>query len=347
MCLFLYVVNRFVERATGFDYQENIVITVGLNIALAVSLNIVNGMTGQFSLGHIGFYAIGAYIAAAMVTYGHDEFFAYLPLARTSPPISVLISAGAMIPTCIVSGLIAAGVGVLVGLPSLRLRGDYLAIITLGFAAIVQVIIRNIPAVNGATSFVGINDPHNTAQVIATPHLTSVFWVYLLAVITIWVSVAIRKSNHGLALLAIREDEVAAEAMGINTTRYKVFAFALSAFFTGIAGAMYALYEPSLSNSSFDYIRSIDTVVMIVLGGLGSISGAALSAVLLTLFPEMLRSVDQYRLAVYALLLILLMITRPQGIFGQNELSVAGVKQTWFSATNLFNKVFRRVNPKS
>lgn len=338
----LFLGNLWVERplldqsVTSFygmdQYKEDIIISCGIYIILAVALNLVNGFTGQFSLGHIGFYAVGAYVAAAVSTYGHTKLFSGLPIDGS--PIGVAQGAYPILTLCLISGLAAAVVGYIVGLPSLRLRGDYLAIITLGFAQIIQVVIRNIKAVDGATSFTGISRGDTT---ILTPHLTNFFWVYLFAALTLWVSYGLRFSTHGLAFLAVREDEIAAEAMGIPTTRYKVTAFVLSAFFTGIAGALFALYQPSLSNDQFSFVRSIDTVVMVVLGGLGSISGVAIAAVLLTVLPEALRGLDQYRLVAYSLLLIILMLTRPQGIFGREELSRAWLRgqlaavQGWFT----------------
>jgi len=338
----LFLGNLWVERplldqsVTSFygmdQYKEGIIISCGIYVILAVALNLVNGFTGQFSLGHIGFYAVGAYVAAAVSTYGHARLFPGLPIDGS--PIGVAQGAYPILTLCLISGLAAAAVGFVVGLPSLRLRGDYLAIITLGFAQIIQVVIRNIKAVDGATSFTGISRGDTT---ILTPHLTNFFWVYLFAALTLWIAYGLRFSTHGLAFLAVREDEIAAEAMGIPTTRYKVSAFVLSAFLTGIAGALFALYQPSLSSDQFSFVRSIDTVVMVVLGGLGSISGVAIAAVLLTVLPEALRGLDQYRLVAYSLLLIILMLTRPQGIFGREELSrawllgqIAAVRG-WFS----------------
>ena len=338
----LFAGNAWVERplmdqsVTSFygmdQYKEGIIISCGIYVILAVALNLVNGFTGQFSLGHIGFYAVGAYVAAAVSTYGHASLFPRLPIDGS--PVGVVQGAYPVLLLCLIGGLAAAVVGFIVGLPSLRLRGDYLAIITLGFAQIIQVVIRNIKAVDGATSFTGISRGETT---ILTPHLTNFFWVFLFAALTLWVSYGLRFSTHGLAFLAVREDEIAAEAMGIPTTRYKVTAFVLSAFFTGIAGALYALYQSSLSNGQFDFTRSFDTIVMVVLGGLGSISGVALAAVLLTILPEALRDIGNYRIATYSLLLIVLMLTRPQGIFGREELSRAWLMgqivavKSWFS----------------
>lgn len=330
--LFFAVNNLIAQRQSAnssVDYAEGIVIACGLNVILAVALNLVNGFTGQFSLGHIGFYAIGAYCAAAISTYGHARFLHALPFEHTGSAVPLAAAAVPVLCICTVSGLAAAFVGFLVGMPSLRLRGDYLAIITLGFAQIIQVVIRNIKAVDGATSFNGItaHDENGATIIIGTPHLTSFFWVYLTACVVICVSIRIRHSVHGLAFMAVRDDEIAAEAMGINTTKYKVTAFVISAFFTGVAGALFALYQPSLSNDQFNFMRSIDIVVMVVLGGLGSVSGVAIAAVFLTVLPEALRPIAQYRLVVYPLLLILLMLTRPQGIFGRDEISFRSMQE--------------------
>lgn len=317
----------------GSGYFETIAIFCGIAVIQAVALNIVNGFTGQFSLGHIGFFAIGAYVSAAVATYGHFALFPHLTMDNS--PVPTWKGAYPIIFLTLTSGLSAGLIGFLVGLPSLRLRGDYLAIITLGFAQIVQVILRNIKAVNGSTIFSGI-ELHG--QSVSTPHLTTFFWVGIAAVIVIWVSYGIRFSIHGLAFLSVRDDEIAAEAMGINTTRYKVTAFVLSAFFTGVAGALFALYSSSLSNDQFSFIRSIDVVVMVVLGGLGSISGSVIAAIALSGLPEFLRSIDQYRMVIYPLLLILLMLSRPQGIFGREELSRAWLAGQVKAVKNWFTR---------
>ncbi len=336
----LLLVDHFMYRPSrvAYDqYKEDILVRCGLAIILAVSLNIVNGFTGQFSLGHIGFYMVGAYVGAALSTYGHAHLFPSLP--TDGSPVGIAQGAVPVLATSLAGGLAAAAIGFLVGLPSLRLRGDYLAIITLGFAQIILVIIRNIKAVDGATAFTGlpVASQNQALAQVATPHMTNLFWVFLVAALVLWVAYSLRFSVHGLAFLAVREDEIAAEAMGINTTRYKVLAFVLSAFFTGVAGAMFAHYQSSLSNESFRFERSIDTVVMVVLGGLGSISGVAIAAVLLTILPEALRPVAEYRLVVYPLLLVVLMLTRPQGIFGREEIGRAwlagqvGAVRGWFT----------------
>jgi branched-chain amino acid transport system permease protein len=214
----------------------------------------------------------------------------------------------------IVAAGAAAGAGLLVGIPSLRLKGDYLAIVTLGFSEIIRVVILNIPAVGGATGFTD-----------AIP-ITNFFWIFGVAVLTITIVRNIANSTFGRALGAVRADEIAAEAMGVNTTRYKVLAFVVSAGLAGMAGALSGqLFANPLNPQNLNFVKSIEVVVMIVLGGIGSITGAVFGATTLTILPEALRTFDQQlpglRMVVYALLLILLMIFRPQGVFGRRELS--------------------------
>jgi branched-chain amino acid transport system permease protein len=215
----------------------------------------------------------------------------------------------------LVGGAAAAVVGVIVGLPSLRLRGDYLAIVTLGFGEIIRVIFLNIPAVGGAQGLSGI------------PALTTFFWVALAAVGVIALSRNLVQSTHGLSFLSVREDEIAAEAMGVNTTRTKVLAFVIGAFFAGVGGTQFAHLQQFIQPRDFGFMLSVMFVVMVVLGGLGSITGATLAAVVLTLLPELLRPVAEYRLVIYSSLLILMMLLRPQGIFGSHEISLRGLVQ--------------------
>jgi len=282
------------------DYRVHVLLDVGINVMLAVSLNLVNGVTGQFSIGHAGFMAAGGYSAAFVSLQLMQYQLHGIPDAITQGLFLLL--------ALIIGGLVAALLGFVVGLPSLRLRGDYLAIVTLGFGEIIRVIIENTEAVGGARGLSNI------------PPWAGFFAVYLGVVVTIVVSRRIVGSTHGRALLAIREDEVAAEAMGVDTVGYKVRAFVISAFLAGIAGGLYAHYQTNLAPKSFTFIRSIEIVVMVVLGGMGSLSGSVLAAVVLTLAPELLRAVDQYRMVTYGLLLVVLMIARPSGIFGTREI---------------------------
>ncbi len=278
----------------------------GINVVLAVSLNIVNGFTGQFSLGHAGFMAVGGYVAAAItIAVGGQYQLAFLPESMSDG----LLFFGATL-----AGGGAAGIaGLLVGLPSLRVRGDYLAIVTLGFAEIIRVVIENLQAVGGATGLIGI------------PPSASISWVLFWVFVVVLVSKRLLASTHGRALLAVREDEIAAEAMGVNTTRYKVQAFVISSFFAGVAGALLGHYLQILSPKDFTFIKSIEVVAMVVVGGLGSISGAVIAAIFLTILPEALRPLQDYtgvdlRMVIYSSLLVLLMLLRPTGIFGSREL---------------------------
>jgi branched-chain amino acid transport system permease protein len=298
-------------------YLLRIVLLIGINIVLAVSLNLVNGFTGQFSIGHAGFMAVGGYTAAMLsLRFGQG---AALALAAAGLPLPVsqgLLLLGALI----VGGLVSAVAGYLVGLPSLRLRGDYLAIVTLGFGEIIRVVILNVDAVGGARGLPGI------------PQWSNFFWVFLWAVLVVVVSRNLAHSTHGRALFAIRDDEIAAEALGVDTTRYKVLAFVLGAFFAGVAGGLSAHNDAYLNPSSFTFLRSIEVIAMVVLGGMGSISGSVLAAIVLTLLPELLRGMKDYRMVIYSLMLIVLMITRPQGLLGTRELSWSWVRRRFAGA---------------
>jgi branched-chain amino acid transport system permease protein len=306
----LFLLNSWIMSGAVNGYTRQILILIGMNITMAVSLNLINGFAGQFSLGHAGFMAVGAYAGAALTVLGGPALQRALPFLQSGTPAGdMLLLALALL----AAGAAAAGVGVVVGLPSLRLRGDYLAIVTLGFGEIIRVILLNIPAVGGAQGLTNI------------PPLTNFFWVYLVALSVIVLSRNIAGSTHGLAFLSIREDEIAADAMGVNTTRYKVLAFLIGAFFAGMGGALYAHQFTFIQPQAFGFLLSIQFVTMVVLGGTGSITGSVLAAVVLTLLPELLREFEQYRMIIYSLLLIILMLTRPQGIFGSREVSLSGL----------------------
>ena len=284
-------------------YFVQILCLAGINVILAVSLNLTSGFTGQFSIGHAGFMAIGAYASAAVSYYGGDRLraaFGFLPAVLSdSVVLLVALAAGA---------LLAAIAGFFVGVPSLRLRGDYLAIVTLGFGEIIRVFILNIDKVGGARGFSGI------------PKLANFFWIYLFAVLTVLVVYRIVHSSFGRTLIAIREDEIAAEAMGVDTVRAKVITFVVSSTMAGIGGGLFGHYLMYLHTNSFTFIRSIEIIIMIVIGGLGSITGSVLGAVLYIVLTEGLRQFAQYRMVLFSLLLIVIMIVRPQGILGHREL---------------------------
>jgi branched-chain amino acid transport system permease protein len=289
------------------SYALKILYDIGVAIILAVSLNVVNGFTGQFSIGHAGFMAVGAY-AAAYLTLAHRSW-----AAAHGHAIGAGEAQAVFLGALLFGALLAAAAGLVVGIPSLRLKGDYLAIVTLGFGEIIRVVIEQTEALGAQTGLSNI------------PPYATLFWVYFFVVVTVLVARRVLASSHGRALLAIREDEVAAEAMGVDTTGYKVRAFAIAAFFAGIAGGLFGHYLTTLGPRSFTFIKSFEIVVMVVLGGLGSISGSILSATVLTVLPELLRSFERYRMTLYAVLLIGLMLTRPTGLFGAREIwEVAG-----------------------
>jgi len=280
-------------------YHLDVLIGVGINVILAVSLNLVNGYTGQFSLGHAGFMAVGAYLSAAVSLFLAPTLFGDLAEAGG------LVQGTAFLLALLIGGGAAAGAGLLVGVPSLRLRGDYLALVTLGFGEIIRVIFQNLEVLGGA---LGLN---------AIPAYTNIFWVLASVAITIYVVLALVHSTFGRGFLAVHDDEIAAAAVGLNPTRYKVVAFVVGAFFAGIAGGLYGHFKLTITPTGFDFTRSIEVVVMVILGGMGHTAGVIGAAVLLTLLPEVLRPIAEYRMILYALLLILLMILRPEGLLAR------------------------------
>src|SRR5687767_12243316 len=392
----LALLTPFVE-GRGMGYNAQVVMLVGFNIILAVSLQLINGFSGQFSLGHAGFMMVGAYLAAypakahsnrladpastlwfyvslALVTAvaagvvtglfllvrqsrrlhpvlptvlliamavwvvadlsrgsQHDvrqpglvwtngislvqrsfnsmienggpvaaKVSAALPPAARAPATFIVLIVGA--------GCFAAATGLVVGIPALRLRGDYLAIATLGLAEIIRILIQNAQPLGGALGLTSI------------PKYTNFAWLYGTAAVTVVVVWRIAYSAKGRSIMAVREDEVAAAACGIDTTHHKVLAFVTGAFFGGVAGALFALHERNITPRYFSIARSIEIVVMVTLGGLGSISGAILAAILLTILPEVLRPIAEYRMIIYSLLLVFMMLLRPQGLLGGREL---------------------------
>jgi branched-chain amino acid transport system permease protein len=271
-------------------YYLGIAIDCGINIILAVSLNLINGHTGQFSLGHAGFMAVGGYSAAKFSLV----FESMVPDAFK--PFLFLVALG-------LGGLFAAIAGLGVGIPSLRLKGDYLAIVTLGFGEIIRVVVQNMEFVGAASGLKNI------------PKWTTLGWTFALAAVTIYAVASIVNSTYGRGFIAVSDDEVAASSMGINPVRYKVTAFVTGAFFAGIAGGLYAHHKQFLSPTGFDFLKSIDIVVMVILGGMGRTVGVIIAAVTLTLLPEFLRQFSDYRMIIYSLLIIGLMMARPQGLF--------------------------------
>ena len=276
--------------------QNSVILQVGIYVILAVSLNIATGYLGQLPLGHAGFMAVGAY-AGAIFWKG----------AGSGLPESVSLVLG-----LVVAGLVAAVFGVIIGIPALRLKGDYLAIITLGFGEIIRVCIINLPDLTGGTpGLMGI------------PKYSTFTVVYIAVILTCVLIHMMMKSRHGRAILSIRENEIAAEACGIHVTYYKVLAFAVSAFFAGIAGALYAGFQGLLVPGSFNFMASINILVMVVLGGMGSMIGAIIAAAVLTALPLALQAFNTYRMVIYSVLLIATMIFKPSGLFGQYDFSLS------------------------
>ena len=301
--LLLAVILLLTQTGVVNKYTSTLIIQIGINIMLAISLNLVAGYLGQLTLGHAGFMAIGAYVSA-LFTLASD-----LPGA-VEFPIALLLG-----------GLVAAVFGVLIGIPALRLRGDYIAIITLGFSEIIRVIILNIKFPD-SFPVAGLAGVGGAAGLRGIPNYTNVPWCLALTVMTLFLIHALIKSRHGRAILSIREDEIASEASGISTTYYKVLAFALSAFFAGIAGALYVHMLKIFDPSTFSFTKSTEILVIVVLGGMGSMIGSVVSATALTLLPELLRGFDDYRMVIYALLLVIVMIFKPSGLFGRYDFSL-------------------------
>ncbi len=279
------------------SYFAQVLGLIGINIILAASLNLITGFTGQFSLGHAGFMALGAYGSSVLSVYCGP----FLPLE------TMIVQQLFFVFVLVMGGLFAAVCSLLVGIPSLRLKGDYLAIVTLGFGEIIRVLVLNISFVGGARGFSGI------------PTSTNLFWIGL----SVWLTLTSLKnmlySPRGKAFVAVRDDEIASESLGINTTRVKVTAFVIGAFFAGLAGGLMAHFIGYLNPSSFSFLKSVEIITMVVLGGLGSLIGSVVSAVVLTSLPEFLRFLSDYRMIFYSLLLILMMIFRPQGIMGTKK----------------------------
>ena len=279
----------------GIDpYTSQVMIFAAINVILAVSLNLVMGETGQFSLCHAAFMAVGAYASALITGRALPALLPHLSWTGSS-----WASQASFLPVLVCAGLVAAVAGLIVGGPSLRLRGDYLAMVTLGFGEIIRVLLQNTNAVGGARGMEGILPA------------TNLFWAVGVAVVTMYTMMALVRSTYGKGFHAVRDDEIAAAAMGIDTTRFKVTAFVIGAFFAGVAGALYAHAVQFISPEGFNFLRSFEIIVMVILGGLGRPVGVAVAAILITLLNEWLRDLSGYRMVVYALIIILFMILRP------------------------------------
>jgi branched-chain amino acid transport system permease protein len=291
-------VNALIENKVISRSNSIVVVSIGINIILAVSLNLATGYLGQLPLGHAGFMAVGAYSSAILVK-NIGATWLTIPLGM------------------VFGGLVAAIFGLIIGIPALRLKGDYLAIITLGFGEIIRVVLLNIDSV------LGFKLTYGAASLKNIPKTTNFINTYIVVIITCFVIHTMMKSRHGRAILSIRENEIAAESCGIKTTYYKTLGFVVSAFFAGVAGSLLAGNLGLLNPQSFGFMKSIEILVMVVLGGMGSMAGSVISATVLTALPEVLRAFDTYRMVVYSLLLIIVMIFKPSGLMGKYDFSLS------------------------
>jgi branched-chain amino acid transport system permease protein len=273
------------------QYVQLILMYVGINIILTASLNLVNGYLGEFSVGHAGFMAVGAYVASILTVRVFPE-----SMQAFLFPVAV-----------IAGGLVAALAGLIIAIPSFRTRGDYLAIVTLAFLMIVKSAFENIEAIGGPRGFLGMTK------------LTTLPWVFVWTVITLWVIRNFVYSNFGRGVISIREDEIASDLMGVNTKQVKLLAFTISSFFAGVAGGLFAHVLQFIAPRVFDIIKSTDILIMVYLGGIGSIAGSVIGATIFTVLLEILRPLGVWRYVVMPLVLVLLMIFRPRGIMGLRE----------------------------
>lgn len=275
----IYVALVLCDSMGLFNRQTRaLLVPIGINVMLAVSLNLMVGFLGELSLGHAGFMSVGAYVGCMTTIYLDLPVYIELPIAM-------------------LLGGIAAGVfGLIIGIPALRLKGDYLAIVTLAFGEIIRSVLNNLSIVGGSGGLNGI------------PRYSNYTIVYVMAVITIIVIANLVKSRHGRAICSIRDNVIASEAMGIPIVYYKLLAFVVAAFFAGIAGVLYGHNLGILKPSTFDFNKSIEILVMVVMGGMGSIPGSIIAAIIITVLPELLRSVADYRMLIYAIVLIAMML---------------------------------------
>ena len=287
----IYLVMTILLTGGMISFSSQIsIMTIGINIILAVSLNLILGMSGQFSLGHAGFMAIGAY-STAVALQSSDTTFGF-----------VLGSLIGLLLTALFSLIIA--------IPTLRLKGDYLAIATLGASEIIRVIITNLDSLTNGAAGISMASKH-----------TGFTSLYIAIVLCIFIIMMLNNSRFGRAWKSVREDDIAASAMGVNVTKYKVVAFVIGALFASVAGSLYAGYFPFIKPGAFDFNKSIDILVIVVLGGMGSVTGSVIAAIVLGFINIALQQYASIRMILYALLLISMMILRPKGILGNYEFS--------------------------
>jgi len=308
------ILNTLIVTGVLSRYYSTILVLILVAIIMATSLNLATGFLGQLVLGHAGFMALGAYSAALTAIW-----------LRSYIPSNLLL----FVVSAIVAMIVAMLAGVIVGTPALRLRGDYLGIMTLGFGEIVKVVLTNLDVTNGAQGLTGI------------PRIMSFPLAYFTMIIVVAVIALFMNSRHGRAMISIREDEIASESVGINITKYKIIGFLMASMFGGLGGAVFAFQIGVLTPTNFNFVKSIDIFVIVVLGGMGSLSGSIIAAIVLTFLPEALREFATYRLLIYSALLILTMLFRPQGLMGTREFSVtsSGIKNNYLKTKAWFLKV--------
>lgn len=288
-----FVIQALITTNVINPFYQITLTTIGINIILAISLNLIIGFTGQFSLGHAGFMAIGAYVTAITL--------------RSNPSTGGYFLG-------IVIGMVLAGVAsFLIALPTLRLKGDYLAIATLGFGEIIRIIILNIDITGGAAGMSFI------------PRFTTWTYVYIGIIITILVTYNYIVSSAGRVTISINDDEIASEAMGNNTTKYKTISFVIGGMLAALAGGLYAGNFYVLKPETFAFAKSVDILVIVVFGGMGSVTGSIISAIVLGLVNVFLQSFASVRMIIYAVLLIVIMIFRPQGLMGTKEIRISNI----------------------
>lgn len=321
LLILFFALSLLISSGAINNYFSGILVTIGIAVIMAVSLNLTTGLLGQLALGHAGFMSVGAYVAAIITKSMSLDFSLSLPLALLA------------------GGLAAALCGLLIGMPALRLKGDYLAIITLGFGEIIRVVIENLSITGGPGGLSRITRMSRAfssdVKASSAIQFAIVFWVMVVIITSIF---TLGRSRHGRAIISIRENEVAAEATGIPTTYYKLFAFTLAAFFAGIAGGLYAHQTGMLTAKTFGFNKSIEYLVMVVLGGMGSITGSIISSVVLVSLPEVLRGFSEWRLVIYSTLLIVMMLFRPKGLMGTRELSLL---ELWDKSARRLKRVFK------
>lgn len=310
--VFLVVGELLIDGGSISRYQTSVLEQIGIYVIMAVSLNIATGYLGQLPLGHAGFMSVGGYSCAILIMRLQPVFgIALRDFAAPTPAALALFVCGLLF-----GGAMAALCGLVIGIPALRLKGDYLAIITLGFAEIIRVVMLNVDGL------LGVDLTGGAKGLTGIPAYTSFLNTFVVVAISLFLIHTMMKSRHGRAILAIRDNEIAAEATGVNTTYYKTLAFVVSAFFAGIAGGLYAGCIGVMAPAKFGFMKSVEVLVMVVLGGMGSMLGSVLSATVLTILPEALRAFADYRTLAYAVVLIVVMIFRPQGLMGTYDFSL-------------------------